>query len=171
MESRQAFIEELYRQHAQHLRRFCRQFVGFRREYEDAVEECVQDVFVCAYRCYDELCVHPNVRAWLYKTCRYRMQDKVKMLRRHYEKNRSDDLLENLPGDENIERFVEKSSAQEDVERFFASLEARDRALLEKRYMEEESIREIADAMRMNENTVKVTLMRLRQRAKHFFGG
>lgn len=169
MDTRQAFVEELYRQHAPSLRRFCRHFVGGRSEYDDAVEECVQDVFVSAYRCCDQLRTHPNVRAWLYKTCQYRMQDKVKQLRRHYGRTMSEEALRFAPSEENIDRFVEKSSVQEEMERFFSLLSEKDRELLSRRYLSGEPIRDIANALAMNENTVKVTLLRLRRRAKQFF--
>ena len=170
MEERERFVEALYRTYAPRLRRFCQQFVGYRSEYDDAVEECIQDVFVSAYRCYEELKVHPNVQAWLYKTCQYRMQDKIRQLRRHYARTAGEDALAVQSSPENMERGVEKSSVMETFARFLDSLNAREQTLLKKRYLHGESIREISTAMEMNENTVKVTLMRLRRRAQKYFG-
>lgn len=168
MDAREQFIQTLYQTYAARLRRFCQHFVSYRSEYDGAVEECVQDVFVCAYRCYDELKDHPHVQAWLYKTCQYRMQDQIKRLRRHYAHTAGEDALEGRASPDTIERFIDESSARENVSRFFDSLDVRDRTLLQQRYLRGESIREIAGSLGMKESTVKVTLMRLRRRAQKF---
>ena len=49
MEERERFVEALYRTYAPRLRRFCQQFVGYRSEYDDAVEECIQEVSTMEY--------------------------------------------------------------------------------------------------------------------------
>lgn len=168
MNEQDRFIEALYGEYAPRLRRFCQHFVGYRSEYDDAVEECVQDVFLCAYRCYDELKVHPHVQAWLYKTCQYRMQDKVKQLRKHYARTAGQDAMADCAAPEDVDRWVERSHAREAVARFIDSLNARDQALVRRRYLQGESIREISHALGMKESTVKVTLMRLRRRGQKF---
>lgn len=168
VEERTRFIQALYQENAQSLRRFCQRFVGYRREYDDAVEECVQDVFLCAYRAYDTLRTHPNPKAWLYKTCDYRMRDKTEQLRRHMSRTAPEEALRDCPCTSNVERWVEAESARAQIASFFETLTERERALLHARYLQGESIKEVCARLSMKESTAKVTLLRLRRRAQKF---
>ena len=169
MDERERYIEESYTRYAQRLRRFCHRYVGYGHEYDDAVEECVQDVFISAYRAYDILRKHPNEQAWLYKTCSYRLQDKVKREQRHFSHIAPFKSLDAYGADEDVEKALYTQDLREELASFFDTLPPRERALLYGRYVEQRSVKSLARALSMKESTAKVTLMRLRQRARKFF--
>lgn len=171
MDAREAFLTRLYEAYAQKLRRFCQRYVGYRRELDGAVEECVQDVFLCAYRHYDQVKDHPNIQAWLYKTCEYRMLDQVKRHRRHVSRVVPEEWAEHTGAKEDIEEWVDTEARRNEWAAFFKTLTDQEQTLLHAHYVQGRTIREISQALEMNESTAKVTLMRLRRRAQKWMRG
>ncbi len=59
----------LYEDNVSFLLMLCRKRVGYRKEYQEIIEDCIQDTFIIAMAKWDTLKDHPNIRAWLVRTC------------------------------------------------------------------------------------------------------
>lgn len=79
-----------------------------------------------------------------------------------------DELDSVLHAEDNVERTVEQAAVNAAVRRFLDALPAEQRDMLIKRYWFLENAREIAKDLHLKESTVRVTLMRLRQRLRTF---
>lgn len=76
-----AFIGTLYQNYMQYLYKCCRKKIGYSTQYNDLIDECIQDTFLLALLNYELLKTHPNVRAWLVTTCMHRLIPRAEQFR------------------------------------------------------------------------------------------
>lgn len=79
--AKEKFLEDLYSQHQQFLRSYCRRKVGGDQYLYEIIEESIQDTFFQAYKSYNEIKHYNNIRSWLIRTCNNRLLPKVKKAR------------------------------------------------------------------------------------------
>jgi RNA polymerase sigma-70 factor (ECF subfamily) len=165
-EDKEAF-EELVRRH-QH--RVFAVAGGILRRRED-VEDIAQQVFVKAYFSLKKFDQRAAFSTWLYKITVNECWDllrKKKVRPLVYESDLSEEQAKQVitsgekknPGPD----ISEKIEAREHVERLLEGLDERDRLMLILKEVEGYSIEEIAEALNLNGNTVKVRLFRARRR-------
>jgi RNA polymerase sigma-70 factor (ECF subfamily) len=165
-EDKEAF-EELIRRH-QH--RVFAVAGGILRRRED-VEDIAQQVFVKAYFSLKRFDQRAAFSTWLYKItvneC-WDMLRKKKVRPLVYESDLSEEQARQVitsgeKGNTGPD-ISERLEAREHVERLLEGLDERDRAMLILKEVEGFSIEEIAEALELNGNTVKVRLFRARRR-------
>ena len=79
-----------------------------------------------------------------------------------------DELESMLPAKDNVQQQAEQHELDAAIRRFVAELPETQRRLLLKRYWYLQNSREIAEEMQMPEGTVRVTLLRLREKLRAF---
>ncbi len=139
--------------------------------YEDA-EECVNDALLNAWNTIppeqpDSLAAYLNVLTRNLALNRLKAQNRFK---------RSggqipavlDELEECIPAAESVEAEYDRRSFLAALERFLDTLPHDARVIFVRRYWYMNSCREIADAYRMSESKVRVSLMRTRRKLKAF---
>ena len=165
-EDKEAF-EELIRRH-QH--RVFAVAGGILRRRED-VEDIAQQVFVKAYFSLKRFDQRAAFSTWLYKITVNECWDllrKKKVRPLVYESDLSEEQARQVitsaekvnPGPDISERI----EARENVQNLLEGLDERDRLMLILKEVEGYSIEEIAEALNLNGNTVKVRLFRARRR-------
>jgi RNA polymerase sigma-70 factor, ECF subfamily len=165
-EDKEAF-EELIRRH-QH--RVFAVASGILRRRED-VEDIAQQVFVKAYFSLKRFDQRAAFSTWLYKITVNECWDllrKKKVRPLVYESDLSEEQARQVttsaekvnPGPD----ISEKIEARENVARLLEGLDERDRLMLILKEVEGYSIEEIAEALNLNGNTVKVRLFRARRK-------
>jgi RNA polymerase sigma-70 factor (ECF subfamily) len=165
-EDKEAF-EELIRRH-QH--RVFAVAGGILRRRED-VEDIAQQVFVKAYFSLKRFDQRAAFSTWLYKITVNECWDllrKKKVRPLVYESDLSEEQARQVitsaekvnPGPD----ISEKIEARENVQKLLEGLDERDRLMLILKEVEGYSIEEIAEALNLNGNTVKVRLFRARRR-------
>ena len=165
-EDKEAF-EELIRRH-QH--RVFAVAGGILRRRED-VEDIAQQVFVKAYFSLKRFDQRAAFSTWLYKITVNECWDllrKKKVRPLVYESDLSEEQARQVitsaekvnPGPD----ISEKLEARENVQNLLEGLDERDRLMLILKEVEGYSIEEIAEALNLNGNTVKVRLFRARRR-------
>jgi RNA polymerase sigma-70 factor (ECF subfamily) len=165
-EDKEAF-EELIRRH-QH--RVFAVAGGILRRRED-VEDIAQQVFVKAYFSLKRFDQRAAFSTWLYKITVNECWDllrKKKVRPLVYESDLSEEQARQVitsaekvnPGPD----ISEKIEARENVQNLLEGLDERDRLMLILKEVEGYSIEEIAEALNLNGNTVKVRLFRARRR-------
>jgi RNA polymerase sigma-70 factor (ECF subfamily) len=165
-EDKEAF-EELVRRH-QH--RVFAVAGGILRRRED-VEDIAQQVFLKAYFSLKRFDQRAAFSTWLYKITVNECWDllrKKKVRPLVYESDLSEDQarLYSVSGEtgRHVPDISEKLEARQRVERLMDGLEERDRLMLILKEVEGFSVEEIANALGLNANTVKVRLFRARRR-------
>jgi RNA polymerase sigma-70 factor (ECF subfamily) len=165
-EDKEAF-EELIRRH-QH--RVFAVAGGILRKRED-VEDIAQQVFVKAYFSLRRFDQRAAFSTWLYKITVNECWDllrKKKVRPLVYESDLSEEQARRAissaeKGNEGPD-ISERLAARQRVERLMEGLDERDRLMLILKEVEGFSIEEIAEALELNANTVKVRLFRARRR-------
>jgi RNA polymerase sigma-70 factor (ECF subfamily) len=165
-EEKEAF-EELIRRH-QH--RVFAVAGGILRKRED-VEDIAQQVFVKAYFSLKRFDQRAAFSTWLYKITVNECWDllrKKKVRPLVYESDLSEEQARQAlsfaeKGNEGPD-ISERLAARQRVERLMEGLDERDRLMLILKEVEGFSIEEIAEALELNANTVKVRLFRARRR-------
>jgi RNA polymerase sigma-70 factor (ECF subfamily) len=165
-EEKEAF-EELIRRH-QH--RVFAVAGGILRKRED-VEDIAQQVFVKAYFSLKRFDQRAAFTTWLYKITVNECWDllrKKKVRPLVYESDLSEEQARQAITSAEIGNegpdISDRLAARQRVERLMAGLDERDRLMLILKEVEGFSIEEIAEALELNANTVKVRLFRARRR-------
>jgi len=128
---------------------------------EDA-EEVVSDVFLAAWNQAGDL--RPgHVKGWLGSVARHKAKNKLRELGGALPLE--EDALE-LPGPDDPAGGLEREEEQRLVRWAVDSLPARDREVFLRHYYYAQSVKEISQAMALNESTIKTKLRRGRMRLK-----
>lgn len=150
---------------------YCRAIAFNILQNDEDAEECVNDTYLRAWNT-----IPPQMpaclRLFLGKITRHLSFDVFK--RFHREKRGADtislvlDELEDcLPANNNTEESVDEAILTEVIDRFMKDLSPRDRWIFSRRYWNTDSVSEIADALDMEANTVKVILYRTRKKLRN----
>lgn len=133
-------------------------------------EECVNDTWLGAWN------TMPPKRPAILRTFLGRITRSLSfdLYRRMHRKKRGganidlvlDELEELVSGNETPEDLFLTKELGEEISRFLASLPEEKRAMFILRYWYADSVRDIAERFQMRENTVSVTLSRIRTRLK-----
>ena len=170
MTQSEQYIEALYAKYQRFLHTICRQKTGHDRAYDTLIEDCIQETFLLAYRHYDELQSHPNVQAWLVRTCLNRLLPYAKQQRDHQS-------VVAFPLDHTGVLFVADESNSSDafvrsmdVKAFEATLltalTAREENVFARYFLRGETMQETAEALGVSMNQVRVDIRHIRQKAR-----
>ncbi len=119
-------------------------------------EDLVQDTLIAALAAIEQKKEIIDPKGWLMTVLNRRYYD---MLRRKYRKPLvSFDVIEDIPENNAVWDKIESSEAAENIRRSLSSLVSLYRQVMVRYYMHNESIRQIADALGIPENTVKSRL-------------
>lgn len=137
---------------------------------DDDAEECVNDTWLHAWNAMPPH--RPAVlSAFLGKLTRNLSFDRYKKNRREKRGGGSldavlDELAECVSGEESVERSWEAKELKQEIDRFLLALPEEKRYMFILRYWYAYSIRDIADRMSVSENSVSVSLNRVRGKLK-----
>ncbi len=134
------------------------------KNHEEA-EEVAQDVFVKAYTALTTFKGDSKFSTWLYKITYYRSLDYLKKQKRSLQTSSIDsDTVYHLSSMENALDSLETSERKLAIKKAIDELPEDDAVVITLHYFEELSLKEIADIMNLEANTVKVRLFRSRKR-------
>lgn len=153
-------IEELVNGHQREIINFHFRFVGNRFDAEDLAQE----TFIKAYKKLDTLKDPAKAKSWLYTIARNTVID-------FFRKNKNKDialgdaLLENVAGTAvaDYQSQAINMEVSKELDRCIDKLVKEDRAIIKLLYYEGFSYKEIAELLRINENTLKSRLHRARK--------
>lgn len=134
------------------------------KNHEEA-EEVSQDVFVKAYLALSTFKGESKFSTWLYKIAYYRSLDELKKQKRSLNTSSIDSDTEfHLSSMENALDTLEADERKLAIKNAIDELPHDDAVVITLHYFEELSLKEIADIMNIEANTVKVRLFRSRKR-------
>jgi len=128
-------------------------------------EEVAQDVFVKVYMALRTFKGDSKFSTWLYKITYYRSLDELKRKKRGLKTSSIDSDTEfHLSNMENVLDMLETNERKLAIKGAIDELPSDDAVVITLHYFEELSLKEIADIMNIEANTVKVRLFRIRKR-------
>lgn len=133
---------------------------------EDA-EDVVQDTLFQVLQKNDDADSIRNIEAYCFRSARNIAIDKISL-----KDNRQEAIPEHFDVPEtrlNIQECMEEDEQAQMLEKCIGELPEKQRAVFQLRTVEGFSYKQIADAMNVSEEQVKVNLFRARQRLKDFF--
>ncbi len=134
------------------------------RNHEEA-EEVAQDVFIKAYTALATFKGESKFSTWLYKIAYYRSLDYLKKHKRSINTSSIDaDTEYHLTSMEDALDGLEAKERKRTIKTAINELPHDDAVVITLHYFEELSLKEIADIMNIEANTVKVRLFRSRKR-------
>ncbi len=149
---------------------YCRAVAFHILQNDEDTEECVNDTW---WRAWNTIPPQdpPCLRLFLGKITRNLSFDVFRRL--HREKRGGDtitqaldELEECLPAQNTTEEQVDEALLTEAIDWFMSTLSSRDRWIFSRRYWNTDSVQEIAEALAMDANTVKVILYRTRKKLR-----
>ncbi|AEG60271.1 sigma-70 family RNA polymerase sigma factor [Desulforamulus ruminis] len=129
-------------------------------------EDLAQEIFIKCFRHLDSFKQQANVKTWLYRIASNHCKDYLKSW--HHRKVTVNDKITELllfSNHQVDEEVIKKDEDEELVEAVF-QLKIKYREVIYLYYYEDFSIKEISQALKVNENTVKTRLKRARQLLK-----
>ncbi len=149
---------------------YCRAVAFHILQNDEDAEECVNDTWWRAWNTIPPQSP-PCLRLFLGKITRNLSLD---LFRRFHREKRGgdtltlvlDELEECLPARNTTEEQVDEALLTEAIDRFMSTLSERERWIFSRRYWNTDSVQEIADALAMDANTVKVMLYRTRKKLR-----
>lgn len=146
--------EKYYRPLFQFIARTCRD--------KSMILDIVQDTFLIASEKADELQTHENVRAWLYRTARYRM---LQLLVGSLNYDDLSALADRIGDDGNFEDDC-IASLEQKYPSMADQLDAEDLQLVIKHYEEGYDFQELAKEYHTTEASIKMRLQRIKKRLR-----
>lgn len=154
------FINDCYEKYYQSIFKYCRVRLG---EFSEHAEDCVQDAFVILQRKLNEGETVEQPRAFLYRTA----DNFVKRTVEHYSKERKRTVelteAENAPAPPIIS---DDFDYDEFARILIATLSGQEQELYILKYVQQKSLKEIAEILNIQPTAVAKRVSRLRQRIK-----
>ena len=171
MTREELYIEELYSKHQRFLQAVCRKKVGNDSSYCTLIEDCIQETFFLAYRSYDQLQAHPNVRAWLVKTCLNRLIPYAQKQRKHQNIIPIDtDSLSVIDQNSRLDDHIRTMDVEAFKAKLITALSGQEEQVFLLYFVDEKTMQETAQELNLPINSIRVAIRHIRQKAKVFQG-
>ncbi len=163
MSNDEEFIEKLFFQYHDTLQYFCMVYFP-ESQYLSCVDDCIQEVFLAAYKKRKKLMLHSNPYAWLKnackKQCKVMMRDKnrhAKILQKYcnHEESVKDDVLAWLKQNHAIEQLMVLESQLTDTEK----------KIYQSYFLNDQSACKSAQENETSEAAVRGAIQRIRKKA------
>ncbi|MFA5936106.1 MAG: sigma-70 family RNA polymerase sigma factor [Patescibacteria group bacterium] len=163
LQNKERFAELVHR-YQERLSRYLRRLGVFRLE---DIEDVLQNAFLKAYRNLNDFDQKLRFSSWMYRIAHNEAMSffRANSARPHgHLVDESDDKLELLQSDLNVEREVEKKLTGEVISSALQSLEPKYRDVLVLRYLEERDYNEMSDILKIPVGTVGTQINRAKKR-------
>lgn len=163
------YLTLLYQENVDFLYNLCRKKTGYDPAYTDLIDECIQETFVLAIKNYSILKDHPNVRAWLVRTCLNRILPSVQKQRNHQRRIAfSLDAPEGreLPGEDELDRREKNQDIQNFITSLNSNLSAEESVIYQAFFLNGCTMLSIAKTHGVSVNKIKNILKRIRRKAR-----
>ncbi len=163
MSNDKEFIEKLFFQYHDTLQYFCMAYFP-EPQYLSSIDDCIQEVFLAAYKKRKKLMLHPNPYAWLKNACKKQCMVMMRNRNRHtkilqkncnHEESVKDDVLAWLNQNHAIEQLMVLESQLTDNER----------EIYQAYFLHDQSARKIAQENEISEAAVRGAIQRIRKKA------
>ena len=161
--------EHYYHKYSRKLTYMCRKYLGYDPQYNDMIQDCVQETFLLLFRNLNDLQDHTSIEGWLTVTCRHRLWNALADANKQqkYTDSLVDPMTNELPASylSDIEKWIDDEAAVDNKEKILSMLnEHQQRVFLQ--YMDGYRVSDIASNTQMSESAVKSVMTRIRKKIK-----
>ena len=166
---KEAFIENLYREHYADLKRYSYHFVRYDPKFTPLIEDCIQETFAKATANYHKLRKHENVMGWLVRTCGNELLMCMRQYarrRKHFEGRVQMDVESAAANRDDLERWIRQHDAEDEIRRIYEALTPLEQGIFKDYYADNQSLAKTADKHGVTENAVHCSAKRIRKKAE-----
>ena len=160
-------IEDLYLEYSPKLYSVCWQVVGYDSQYDDLIDDCVQETFVTLTNQLKSLYDHPSIEGWLVVTCRHRLFSELKKNKKYSAfliDRELDDVPNPLPSD--IDQWIDDETVGSKKEQVLSLLNDRQKTVFLKYTDGCHSVKEMASETGMSESAIRSVMTRIRKKIR-----
>ena len=169
---RNAFIESLFRNYHDILKKECIRYVRYDSKFLLMVDDCIQETFIKAIVHFEQLQSHPNIVGWLVRCCKNNIKsDLRKYKRRGKIVIGSLDTAEHAKvhhDDTAFERWMNKSEALDTLDLLYEALSPKECAIFKDYFVNDLSAEETANRNGLTKSAVQSGVMRIRKKINRF---
>ena len=160
--SYEAIIDELMTDYGQDILQLVMQYV-----HNIAVaEDLTQEIFVKCYKALPSFHFNSSVKTWLWRIAINHSKDYLKSWYAKHVEVTTDELFAQVKSGESVERQVLQHEQDDELAQAVFELPIKYREVIYLCYYEEQSMKEMADVLQLNESTVKTRLRVAKQLLK-----
>ncbi len=163
MSNDEELIENLFSQYHDSLQHFCMFYFSYDLQYLPYVDDCIQEVFLSAYKKRMQLVVHPNPYAWLKNACKKQCMVMIRNEKSH-EKILQEHFYENDIRDDILQWLIE-NDVKEQLNKLEAQLTDAKREIYEAYFIQNLSTQQIAETRKTTNAAVRGAIQRIRKKA------
>lgn len=161
-QSYEALLDELMNDYGQSILQLVMQYVHNRAVAEDLTQE----IFVKCYQALPTFHFQSSVKTWLWRIAINHTKDYLKSWYAKHVATASDDMFTQTQSADCVEAQIVQQEQDDALVRAVLALPVKYREVIYLCYYEEQSMKEIADIMQLNESTVKTRLRTAKQLLK-----
>ena len=152
--SYEAIINELMIDHGQDILQLVMQYV-----HNIAVaEDLTQEIFVKCYKALPNFHFNSSIKTWLWRIAINHSKDYLKSWYAKHVEVQTEELFAQVKSEESVEREVLQNEQDDELAQAVFALPIKYREVIYLCYYEEQSMKELADILQLNESTVKTRL-------------
>ena len=160
-------IENLYHKYSQKLYSMCWRDVGYNPEYEDLIEDCIQETFVTLAGQLEALNSHPSIEGWLVVTCRHRLLREISKRKRF----RDCCIIQELddipnPSLSDIEQWLDDEAVSGNKEHILDLLNDKQKTVFLEYLDGRHTVREMASETGRSESAIRSVMTRIRKKIR-----
>lgn len=169
MNTQDNLIEELFASYHDALQHLCMNYFSYKPEYMQYVDDCIQDVFLAAWKKKSKLVMHPNPYAWLANACKKqcaaimrRKATRLKILG-HQKPFEEQYLSAQLQDD--ILYWITKNDLKQHIELLRSRLTSAEDSIFTDYFIEEKTVPEISIERNCTQSSIYGTIQRIRKKS------
>ncbi|MEG0126153.1 MAG: sigma-70 family RNA polymerase sigma factor [Clostridia bacterium] len=171
-DEREQFFEEAYAHYRKKMEKVCLEYVDYREEYRDLIDESIQETYLIAVKKYDELLNHAALEGWFVKTCYNRFTTAVRKYRRHKSCHAfSIDDEDNAPQVAQtisaLDVWLKNENADAYAKKVIEILNKREAEIFRERFVEGKKIPDIAKRQHSTISAIKSILSRVKKKMQN----
>ena len=169
MSSQDKFIEEVFLSYHDALKKACMSYLHYKPQYLPYVDDCIQEVFVAAFKKKNDLIKHPNPYAWLANACKKQCAFLIrkKAIRESIIGKRVpfSNQLTNACVQDDIVRWLDALDAEQKLINLRSQLSETEQLIYTEYFQQRKKASQIAREQHINETAVYGTIQRIRKKA------
>ena len=165
------FVEKIYNEYYDSLRRMCWAKIHHDSAYIDLIDETLQEVFLLAYQNYDNLKNHPNVLGWLMITCNHQLLPYAKQQRyrqNHHAFSMDDNTAPPIESGIDVsQQVIDQDMAERILSQVIKNLSEKERKVFDGFFIKNQSVSQISSQTGQSKNSVSAMIYQIRKKIRN----
>ena len=169
MDTQDNLIEELFASYHDSLQHLCMNYFLYKPEYMHYVDDCIQDVFLAAWKKRSQLITHPNPYAWLANACKKQcaaiMRRKAIILKIFGSQKAFEEQHMSAQLQDDILYWITKNDLKQQIDLLRSRLTAAEDSTFTDYFVEGKTVPEISVERNCTQTSIYGTIQRIRKKS------